>query len=153
MTATQLTLIALLACVAYPAIAQTGIQADQPWARATAPRQTVGGAYVTLTSPTTDRLVGASSPVAAQVGVHEMAMDGTVMRMRGLPDGLPLPAGQPVALTPGGYHIMLMDLKQPLVAGQTFPLQLRFDHAAPLDLMVRVGPIGARGPAMMHEHR
>lgn len=125
-----------------------GIRAEQPWARATAPRQSVGGVYVTLTSPANDVLLGASSPVARLGEVHEMRMDGTVMQMRTLADGLPLPAGQPVALTPGGYHIMLMDLKQPLKAGQTIPVQLRFRDAPPLDVMVRVAPVGARGPDM-----
>lgn len=145
--------IAFLACLAIPAAAQTSVKADQPWARATAPHQTVGGAYVTLISPTQDRLMGASSPIAARVELHEMQMDSTTMRMRPTPEGLLLPPGQAVALAPGGYHLMLMDLKQPLIAGQTFPLQLRFDHAAPLNVVVTVGPIGARGPAMMHEHQ
>lgn len=123
-----------------------GIRAEQPWARATAPQQKVGGAYVTLTSTAGDRLVGVSSPVAGRAGLHQMQMDGTIMRMRELPEGLALPAGQAVALAPGGYHIMLMDLKQPLVAGQVIPVQLRFQHAPPLDLEVKVGPAGASGP-------
>ena len=123
-----------------------GIRAEQPWARATAPQQKVGGAYVTLTSPADDRLIGASSPVAGRVELHEMRMDGTIMRMRDLADGLALPAGKAVALAPGGYHIMLADLKQPLVAGQVIPVQLRFQTAPPLDLQVRVGPPGASGP-------
>lgn len=122
------------------------VQAVQPWARATAPQQKVGGAYVTLTSPAGDRLLGASSPVAAKVELHEMRMDGNVMRMRELADGLPLPAGQAVALAPGGHHFMLMDLKQPLVAGQAIPLQLRFQNAPPLDVQVTVAPVGAGGP-------
>ena len=123
------------------------IRAERPWARATAPQQTVGGGYVTLTSPADDRLVGGSSPVAGHVEVHEMSMDANVMRMRELPDGLKLPAGTPVMLMPGGFHIMLMDLKQPLVAGQSVPVQLRFQHAPPLDLQLEVAPVGAAGPA------
>lgn len=126
--------------------AADAVRIDQPWARATAPQQRVGGAYMTLTSPAADRLVGASSPVAARTEVHEMRMDGNIMRMRELPDGLKLPAGQAVALAPGGYHIMLMDLKQPLVAGQSVPVQLRFEHAPPAEVQVRIAPIGARGP-------
>ena len=122
------------------------IRAEQPWARATAPQQKVGGAYVTLTSPADDRLVGVSSPVAGRAEVHEMRMDGNVMRMRELTDGLPLPAGKAVALAPGGYHIMLMELKQPLVAGQVIPVQLRFQTAPPVDLQVRVAPVGASAP-------
>lgn len=124
-----------------------GIRAEQPWARATALQQKVGSAYVTLTSPAGDRLIGASSPVAGRAEVHEMQMDGTIMRMRELADGLVLPAGKAVALAPGGYHIMLVDLKQPLVAGQVILVQLRFQTAPPLDLQVTVGPVGASGPA------
>ena len=108
---------ALALLFGFNAHAQAPARAEQPWARATAPQQKVGGAYVTLTSPANDALIGGSSPVAGRVEVHEMRMDGTIMRMRELPDGLSLPAGQAVALTPGGFHIMLMDLKQPLVAG------------------------------------
>ena len=127
-----------------------GIHAEQPWARATAPQQKVGGVYVTLTSLTDDRLMGASSPIAGRAEVHEMTMDGGVMRMREQKDGIALPAGKPVALAPGGYHIMLMDLQKPLVAGQVFALQLRFQHAPPMGLEVKVAPIGAQGPAMEH---
>jgi len=129
----------------------TTVQAARPWARATAPGQTVGGGYVTLTSPSDDRVVGGSSPIAAKVEVHNMSMDGGVMRMRGLSDGLPLPAGQAVALAPGGRHVMLVGLKQPLVAGQTVPVQLRFQNAPPLNLMLKVAPIGAAGPTE-HAH-
>lgn len=139
----------LLAPLATSALAQpAAVRAEQPWARATAPRQTVGGVYVTLTSPIDDRLVSASSPVAGHAEVHEMTMDGNVMRMRELADGLRLPAGRAVALAPGGYHIMLLDLKQPLVAGQAIPVQLRFEHAPPVDLQVRVAPVGAKAPGM-----
>ncbi len=124
------------------------VRAEQPWARATAPQQKVGGAYVTLTSTADDRLLGGSSPVAGRVELHEMRMDDAVMRMRELAGGVPLPAGQAVAFTPGGNHIMLMDLRQPLVAGQTISVQLRFQNAPPLDLQMRVAPVGAKGPGM-----
>ena len=130
----------------FAALAQP-IQAEQPWARATAPQQKVGGAYVTLTSPAGDRLLGASSPVAGRVEMHEMQVEGTVMRMRELADGLPLPAGQAVSLAPGGNHLMLVDLKQPLVAGQAIPVQLRFRDAPPMEVLMQVAPVGAPGPA------
>ncbi len=136
---------------AQPAAAQPStMRAEQPWARATAPRQTVGGVYVTLISPVDDRLLGASSPAAGHAEVHEMTMDGNVMKMRELTNGLKLPAGQAVALTPGGLHIMMVGLQKPLVAGQVIPVQLRFEHAPPLDLQVRVAPVGAQGPGMEH---
>jgi copper(I)-binding protein len=129
----------------------SSVRVEQPWARATAPRQSVGGVYVTLISPVDDRLMGASSPVG-RAEVHEMTMDGQVMRMREQKDGIALPATKPVALAPGGYHIMLMDLNKPLVAGQTITVQLRFQHAPPMDLEVKVAPIGAQGPVMEHTH-
>ncbi len=132
-------------------VAETaGIQVRQPWARATAPGQKVGAAYVTLTSPAADRLLGGSSPIAAGVEVHEMSMDNGVMRMRQLGQGLVLPAGQPTPLEPGGYHLMLTGLKQPLVAGQTVPVQLTFEHSPPMTVEFKVAPIGARGPGMDH---
>ena len=139
--------LGLLAPMALPAAAQApAVHAEQPWARATAPRQTVGGVYVTLTSPVDDRLLGVSSPVAGRGEVHEMTMDGNVMKMRELADGLKLPAGRAVALTPGGLHLMLVGLQQPLVSGQVIPVQLHFEHAPPLDLQVPVAPVGAQGP-------
>lgn len=132
--------------VAGTALAQASqVRADSAWARATAPSQSVSAAYATLTSSTPDRLVGVETPLTPHAGLHAMTMDGSVMRMRPV-DGVALPAGQPVVLAPGGAHIMLMDLKAPLKAGQRFPLTLRFEHAAPLTLEVPVEPIGARGP-------
>lgn len=126
------------------------VRAEQPWARATAPKQTVGGAYVALTSPVDDRLMGASSPAAGHVELHEMTMDASVMRMRELKGGLPLPAGKTVTLAPGGQHMMLVDLRGPLTAGQVIVLQLRFEHAAPVELEVPVAPVGASGPHRDH---
>ena len=146
---TRLTHCALLFAGLLTPFAATAqpIQAEQPWARATAPQQKMGGAYVTLTSPAGDWLLGGSSPAAARVELHEMQVDGTVMRMRELADGLPLPAGQAVAMAPGSYHLMLVDLKQPLVAGQTVPVQLRFRDAPPMEVPMQVAPVGAQGPA------
>ena len=140
--------LAVALALSGPALAQPApaVRADQPWARATAPQQQVGAAYVTLTSPAGDRLVGASSPLAARVEVHEMRMDGPVMQMRELPDGLPLLPGQAVTLKPGGYHMMLVNLARPLRAGESIPVQLRFQNAPPLDLQFQVGSPGARGP-------
>lgn len=142
-------LAALLAAPAHaqPAApaAQGSVQATGVWARATVPGQAVGVAYATLTSPVGDRLVGVETPAAGRAELHSMTMDGSVMRMRQV-DGVPLPAGQPVALAPGGLHVMLMDLRGPLQAGQSFPLTLRFERAPPLTVQVPVEPVGARRP-------
>lgn len=96
------------------------------WVRATVPGQSGTGGFMSLRSPTAAlQLVGFSTPVAGTAELHEMAMDGNVMRMRPV-DGLDLPAGQTVELKPGGHHLMLMALKRPLTAGSTVPLVLRF---------------------------
>lgn len=134
-----------------PAHAQTStvhptVHIEGAWSRATSPQQKVGAAYLTLTSPVADQLTGASSPVAGAVQVHEMQMDGAVMRMREV-SSVDLPPAKAVALAPGGYHIMLMDLHGPLTIGQTFPLHLTFAHGAPADVQVVVQPVGATGPS------
>ncbi len=119
---------------------------DQPWSRATPPSARTAAVYATLTSATGDRLTGVSSPASRQAEVHEMRMDGTVMRMRELPDGLALPAGAPVTLMPGGLHIMLTDLVAPLKQGQTVHLRLTFAKAPPMDIDAPVAALGAGAP-------
>ena len=143
---------ALVACAA--AAAQTTV-AD-PWVRATVPQQTATGAFMRLTSARGGKLVGASSPVAGVVEIHQMAMDGHVMRMRALP-ALELPPGQAVEFRPGGYHVMLMDLKSPLAAGQTVPITLVVEGRDGLREQVVVDapvrPLAAAGaPAPMSKH-
>jgi copper(I)-binding protein len=115
------------------------LKIDHPWARPTVPGQSTGGAYLSVnnTGATADRLIGGSSPVAARVEVHEMRMEGDVMRMREMP-ALDLPAGKRVVLAPGGLHVMLIGLKAPLKVGDKLPLTLRFEKAGAVDLMVAV---------------
>jgi periplasmic copper chaperone A len=126
--------------------AQTGqIEVSNAWARATPGRSEVGAAYVTIQSPTADRLVAASSPVARKVGLHTMTMSGNVMQMRPLA-AIDIPAGQPVTLAPDGLHIMLEGLKKPLRAGQSFPLTLTFEKAGKRTVDVAVQQVGAMGP-------
>ena len=100
-------------------------QVTLAWVRSTVPGQKGTGAFMQITSKTALRLVGVSSPVAGVSEVHEMKMEGDVMKMRQISE-LALPAGVAVALKPGGYHVMLMDLKQPVAPGSTVPLTLRF---------------------------
>lgn len=99
----------------------------------------VTGCYLTLTAPAADTLVSVSSPVAALAQVHEMRMESNMMMMRELEAGLPLPAGQAVSLAPGGNHIMLMGVTDPLRAGDTVPLTLTFATAAPVEVTATVG--------------
>jgi len=114
---------------------------DHPYAIATPPGAPVGAAYFSIenTGPSTEHLLSLTSPVAGMVQVHEMKMDGDVMRMREV-KSLAIPAGRTVALKPGVLHIMLMQLKQPLKAGDKFPMTLTFDHAGKLDVSVPVEP-------------
>lgn len=123
----------------------------QAWARATPGKSTIGAAYATVTAPAGDRLIGAATPVAGVAEIHQHTMENGVMKMRQV-DAVPLPAGQAVALSPGGYHIMLMDLKAPLVAGQSFPLTLTFEKAGTVETDVPVGGVGASGPAGAKDH-
>ena len=104
------------------------VAVEGAWARASVQGQTASGAFMRLTAHEATRLVRAESPVAGVVEVHEMKMEGDVMKMRALP-GLDLPAGKAVDLKPGGYHVMLMDLKAPLAKGSSVPLTLVFQDA------------------------
>jgi periplasmic copper chaperone A len=113
----------LLALAAAPALADVAV-ADA-WVRGTVSGQKATGAFMQLTSPAETALVAAASPAAKVVEIHEMKMDGGMMRMRAV-DRIPLPAGKPVTLAPGGYHVMLMDLAQPLKEGDSVTVTLTF---------------------------
>ena len=104
------------------AAAQTTVK--EAWVRGTVAQQKATGLFAQITSAGGGKLVAASSPVAGVVEVHEMRMDGNVMKMRALDGGLELPAGKTVELKPGGYHVMLMDLKQQMKEGETVPVTL-----------------------------
>jgi len=121
------------------------LEVNNAWAGATPGKAENGVAFLTIQSPTADRLVSASSPVAKKAELHTMSMQGMVMKMRPI-TGLDIPAGQPVTLKPGGEHIMLMGLNQPLHEGQSFPLTLDFEKAGPRTVTVTVEKAGARGP-------
>jgi copper(I)-binding protein len=96
------------------------------------------GCYVTLTASADDRLVSVSSPRAGRVEIHESKMENGMMMMTELRQGMPLPAGQTVELQPGGNHIMLLGVAEPMVAGQTVPLTLTFEKAAPVEVQAPV---------------
>ena len=117
-------ILSIIATVVALPLCAANLKVEDAWARATAPGQPVGGAFMKLTSDTNAQLVGASSPVAGMVQVHMMKMQDGVMIMREM-KSLPLPKGKTVELAPGGYHIMLMELKQPLKAGEHVPITLK----------------------------
>ena len=114
------------AVVSAPAWAQVSIQ--NPWVRATVPQQQGTGAFFTIRSAHAARLVQVQSPLSDAVEIHEMQMQGDVMKMRAI-SGVDLPAGQAVELKPGGYHIMLLNLKQQVKEGSTVPLTLVIERA------------------------
>ena len=148
-----------LACGLFAAAAQAQVTVKEPWVRGTVAQQKASGLFATITSAQGGRLVAGSSPVAGVVEIHEMAMEGTTMRMREIAGGLPLPAGQAVELKPGGYHVMLMDLKQQLKAGDTVPVTLVVEGAdgkrQTVEVQAPVRPLGAAGgmPAGHGGHR
>jgi copper(I)-binding protein len=151
MSLKSLALIAGLV-IASPALAQQGqLEINNAWARATPGKAENGAAYLTIQSPTADRVVSASTPVAKKAELHTMSMQGNVMQMRPL-SALDVPAGQPVTLKPGGEHIMLLGLTKPLREGQTFPLTLDFEKAGPRTVTVAVEKPAASGPAAMTHH-
>jgi periplasmic copper chaperone A len=127
-TLIQTSLLACLMTAGHWASAQT-VDVTGAWARATVQGQKASGAFMQLTAPQGSRLVTVSTPVAGVAEVHEMKMEGDVMKMRALRGGLELPAGKAVTLSPGGFHVMLMDLKVPLQKDTTIPMTLVFKDA------------------------
>lgn len=113
--------ICCLTLAAQAALAQTTVK--EPWVRGTVAQQKATGAFMQITSTQGGKLVSAQSPVAGVVEIHEMVMEGTTMKMRAIP-GLDLPAGKAVELKPGGFHVMLLELRQPLKDGETVPVTL-----------------------------
>jgi copper(I)-binding protein len=141
--------LAFGALIAGQARAAGPISVESAWTRATAAAQSVGGGFMTIVNAgkADDRLVSASSPVAAEVQIHDMKMEEGVMRMRQLTGGLAVPAVARVELKPRSLHLMFMQLKAPLVAGQTVPVTLQFEKAGSVAVQFRVEAMGASAPA------
>lgn len=123
------------------------------WARATPPGVSVAAVYVNVTNagPSADTLLSASSPVAARVELHQSTVEDGMSRMRPV-DGLELPPGKVLKIEPGGLHLMLTGLAQPLVAGTPLLLTLQFRKAGAITLQVDVIPLTAPGPVATHTH-
>jgi periplasmic copper chaperone A len=120
----------------------------QAWSRATPGGAKVGGGYLTIENKGSapDRLIGGSADVADKVQVHEMATNNGVMTMRPLDKGLVIDPGKTVKLAPGGYHLMLLDLKSPLKQGDKLPITLEFEKAGKVKVSLDVQGVGAQGP-------
>ena len=152
--------IALVAASA-SAFAQSAVEIKDPWVRATVAQQKATGAFMQLTAKADSKLVEAKSPVAGVVEIHEMAMDNNVMKMRQIP-GLALPAGKAVELKPGGYHVMLMDLKAQVKEGDVVPVTLVFEgkdgKRESVEVKAPAKPLAnmpgmANKPAAAHKHQ
>jgi periplasmic copper chaperone A len=120
---------------------------EHAWVRASVPGQQATGAFMRIVANEPTQLVGASSPVAGSAQVHQMKMEGDVMKMR--PAGvIDLPVGKAFDLTPGGYHLMLQDLKQPLAKGSTVPVTLVFRNAKGMETRMDLAlPVALQPPA------
>ena len=120
----------------------------QAWSRATPGGAKTGGGYLTIENKgsTPDRLIGGSADVAVKVEMHEMSMKNGVMTMRPLDKGLTIEPGKTVKLAPGGYHLMMMDLKGPLKQGDKVPVTLEFEKAGKVQVSLDVQGVGAQGP-------
>ena len=121
---------------------------QHPWSRETAVGQAVGGGYMKIANKgaVEDRLLSATTPVAAEVQLHTMSMDGGVMRMRQVQGGIAIPAKGTLELKPGSYHVMFMGLKRPLKQGARFPVTLRFQRAGKVTVQFAVQPVTSTGP-------
>jgi periplasmic copper chaperone A len=118
------------------------------YARATLPHAPVGGGFIAVTNKgtTDDTLIAAASPMAGMVQLHEMKMKGSVMEMRELPNGIPIPAGKTVTFSPNGLHLMFMKLKGAFIKGKTVPVTLTFAKAGKVTIDLAVGGIAASSP-------
>ena len=143
---------AIAFCLSAPAFAQDyklgALEISQAWTRATPATAQSAGGFLTITNKgtTPDRLTSASSPVSAKVEVHEMRMDGNVMKMRELEKGLEIAPGATVMLKPGSFHIMFMGLKAPVAKDAQVPLTLVFEKAGTINIELKAAAIGAAGP-------
>ena len=155
----KLKALALIAALACGTVYAQTVEVKDAWVRATVPGQKATGAFMKITAKDGAKLVAASTPAAGVAEVHEMKMDGDVMKMRAVQGGLDLPAGKTVELKSGGYHVMLMDLKATLAKDSTVPLTLVFKDAkgveskVELKVPVAVAAPGAKAadmPAMDH---
>ncbi len=144
-----------LVVIALAGTASAEVRVEEPWARATVGGQQASGAFMTLTSTRDARLVSVQTPVAGVAEIHEMALENNIMRMRPL-DALALPAGQPVVLRPGAHHVMLLELKQPLNAGDEVELTLTVEDAdgkrERIDVRAPVRALNAGHSGKMHGH-
>lgn len=147
-------MLAAIGTLAMQSVWAANISVTEAWARATMPGQKVSGAYMQIRSDVDARLVSASSPAVPRVEVHEMKMDGDVMRMREV-QSVELPKGKTVSLEPGGFHIMLMNLPKPIAAGEVIPLTLVVESGGKrqtVEVKAEARGVGGAMPMQHHHH-
>jgi copper(I)-binding protein len=128
------------------------LKIDHPWARATPKGASVAGGYLKITNngTTPDRLTGGTSEVAKKLEIHEMSMDGGVMKMRELTEGLAIPPGAIVELKPGSYHLMMTGIAKPFVKGERVKASLTFEKAGKVDVEFVIDAAGANPAGHTH---
>lgn len=147
------------AALAGPALAHGykagSLKIGHPWSRATPANAPVAGGYLTIenTGDADDRLVAVSAEISPRGEIHEMKMEGDVMKMSQLPEGLVIKAGETVKLAPGGYHLMFMPLQRQLKEGEAFKGELVFEKAGKVAVEFKVEGIGARGDGKADAHK
>jgi periplasmic copper chaperone A len=147
--------VRIIAAPGAPSMVKAGaLTIEQPWSRATPGGARIGGGYLRITNagPQSDRLIGGTIPGASRGEVHEMSMDGDIMRMKPVDGGLEIKPGATVELKPGGHHLMFMDLKEPLKEGERLKGTLVFERAGKVEVDYEVRPIGGQG-AVPAEHK
>jgi copper(I)-binding protein len=134
---------------AAPVASIGAIEISGPFTRATLPSAPVAGGFLTLTNtgPEDDRLIGVESAIAKESQIHEMAMEGDVMKMRQLEDGLVIPAGETVTLAPGGFHLMFMGLTSAIAEGDAVPVTITFEKAGSVTIELIAAGTAAAAPA------
>jgi len=144
-------MLAAIGALSMQAAWAANVSVSDAWARATMPGQQVSGAYMRIQSDADARLVSVSSPAVPRVEVHEMKMDGEVMRMREV-KAIDLPKGKTVSLEPGGFHIMLMNLPKPIAAGEVIPLTLTIESGGKQQTVEVKAEARAPNQPMQHHH-
>lgn len=143
----KLKALAFIAALACGTVYAQTVEIKDAWVRTAVQGQKATGAFMKITARDGARLIAVTSPVAGVTEVHEMKMDGDVMKMRAVQGGLDLPAGKTVELKPGGYHVMLMDLKAPLAKDSAVPLTLVFKDTKGIESKVELKvPVAATAP-------
>ena len=148
------------AAIAFATMAQAhefkvgDLQIGHPWTRETPGGAKIAGGYLSVTNngKEADRLIGGSFEASERLEVHEMKMEGDVMKMRPLADGIDIKPGETIKLAPGGVHLMFLDLKRPLKKDDMVKGQLQFQKAGKVDVEFKVDAIGASAPTGGHKH-